>query len=67
MFLKTHFHTDHQTGAEQLVEATGAKMAMGRNTGSDEADLLLDDGQELRFFKFLSLRLWRLQDIPRAA
>ena len=42
--LETHFNTDHQTGAEQLVEATGAKMAMGRNTGSDEADLLLDDG-----------------------
>ena len=51
--LETHFHTDHQTGAEQLVEATGAKMAMGRNTGSDEADLLLDDGQELRFGAFV--------------
>ena len=51
--LETHFHTDHQTGAEQLVEATGAKMAMGRNSGSDEADLLLDDGQELRFGAFV--------------
>ena len=47
--LETHFRTDHQTGAKQLVEATGAKMEMGMDIGSDEANLLLEDGQELRF------------------
>jgi len=36
-----------------LVEATGEKMAIGRDTGSDEAELLLVIGQKLRFGAFV--------------
>ena len=43
--LETHFHTDHQSGAEKLSETTGAQTAIGRRTGSTTAPVLLEDGK----------------------
>ena len=47
--LETHVHADHITGAGRLAEKTGAKIALGRQTGAKGADLLLDDGVRLNF------------------
>lgn len=50
--LDTHVHADHITGAAKLRAATGAKTGISKNSQVNCADLLLDDGQELKFGKF---------------
>ncbi len=50
--LDTHVHADHITGAAKLRAATGAKTGISKNSQVTCADLLLDDGQELKFGKF---------------
>ncbi|MEW6165764.1 MAG: MBL fold metallo-hydrolase [Pseudomonadota bacterium] len=42
--VETHLHADHVTAADALRAATGARVAVGRLTGIDGADRLLDDG-----------------------
>lgn len=44
--LETHVHADHVTGAGALAKATGALIAMSRDSGA-KADILLEDGQRL--------------------
>lgn len=50
--LDTHVHADHITGSWALKEKTGASIALGENTGVDNADLLLKDSQELKIGNF---------------
>jgi glyoxylase-like metal-dependent hydrolase (beta-lactamase superfamily II) len=45
--LETHRHSDHPSGAEALREATGARIAAGRQSGIESADRLLADGDVL--------------------
>ncbi|MGB0126538.1 MAG: MBL fold metallo-hydrolase [Rhodocyclaceae bacterium] len=45
--LDTHIHSDHVTAAAVLRARTGARVAVGCNTGAQGADLLVDDGQTL--------------------
>lgn len=47
--LDTHIHADHVTGAGEIRKRTGAKTAVSKDSQVDCADLLLDDGQELKF------------------
>ncbi|MGZ3694356.1 MAG: MBL fold metallo-hydrolase [Bdellovibrionota bacterium] len=49
--LDTHLHADHITGASLLREATGAKVMIGKASGVSCADLLLEDGAELKLGK----------------
>jgi len=46
--LETHIHADHVTGSGMLRERFGAKVAVHRNSASRCADVLLDDGDEIR-------------------
>ena len=46
--LETHIHADHVTGASDLREKTGAKVAVSEVAGVDCADISLKDGDELR-------------------
>lgn len=46
--LETHIHADHVTGSAQLRDRFQSKAAVHRNSKSDCADLLLDDGDELK-------------------
>lgn len=50
--LETHVHADHITGADDLRQATGAKVYYGENSGVECADGSLSDGEELQFGKF---------------
>jgi sulfur dioxygenase len=50
--LDTHVHADHITGAAKLRVATGAKTGISKNSQVTCADLLLEDGQELKFGQF---------------
>lgn len=45
--LETHLHSDHESGAEALREATGARIAASRLSGIEAADKLLADGDTL--------------------
>jgi glyoxylase-like metal-dependent hydrolase (beta-lactamase superfamily II) len=47
--LETHVHADHVTAASRLREALGSKVAFGAASGVRGADLLLRDGERLRF------------------
>lgn len=45
--LETHVHADHITGASQLKDLTGAKIAYGAANKVAGADRLLQDGEEI--------------------
>lgn len=47
--LDTHIHADHVTAAGMLREKTGAKTCVSQHSGSPCADILLFEGDELRF------------------
>lgn len=47
--LETHVHADHVTGAWLLREALGAQIGLGARSGAKGADLLLSEGDEVRF------------------
>ena len=47
--LETHVHADHVTAASRLRDALGSKVAVGAASGVRNADLLLRDGERLRF------------------
>jgi len=46
--LETHIHADHVTGSDELRRKTGAKVLVHKNSGSQCADQLIDDGDEIR-------------------
>jgi len=46
--LETHIHADHVTGSDSLRNKTGAKVLVHKNSGSQCADRLLEDGDEIR-------------------
>ena len=45
--LETHLHSDHLSGADELREYTGARIAASRQSGIDVVDRLLTDGDTL--------------------
>lgn len=45
--LETHVHADHITGASILRDKTQAQIALGKDSGVEGADILLNDGQIL--------------------
>lgn len=45
--LETHLHSDHVSGADELRECTGARIAASRQSGIEAADRLLSDGDLL--------------------
>jgi glyoxylase-like metal-dependent hydrolase (beta-lactamase superfamily II) len=47
--LETHVHADHVTGGGALREATGCSVVLGHRTNSECADLLVHDGDVIRF------------------
>ena len=47
--LETHVHADHVTGAGEIRRRTGAKTVLGAASGVKCADILLGDGDTLRF------------------
>jgi sulfur dioxygenase len=47
--LETHVHADHITSAGPMRKATGAQIAMGKTTGVETADLLLDEKETIQF------------------
>ena len=46
--LDTHVHADHITASGEIRKRTGAKTAISAIAGLDCADVLLEDGQELK-------------------
>lgn len=47
--LETHVHADHVTASGLLREKLGSKVAVGAQSGVENADLRLADGEVLRF------------------
>jgi glyoxylase-like metal-dependent hydrolase (beta-lactamase superfamily II) len=47
--IETHIHADHITGAGDLSLRTGAKRVVPKNSQVECADILLADGDELKF------------------
>ena len=47
--LETHVHADHVTGGALLRQATGCKVILSAATGVDCADILVNDGDAVRF------------------
>jgi len=47
--VETHVHADHITGGGLLRKSTGAKFVAGKGTALDCADVLLGDGESLKF------------------
>jgi sulfur dioxygenase len=45
--LETHLHSDHLSGADELRECTGARIAASRQSGIEVVDKLLADGDTL--------------------
>lgn len=50
--LDTHVHADHVTGAAKLKAATGALSGVSKVAGVKQAELALEDGQELSYGPF---------------
>ncbi|MCO5144421.1 MAG: MBL fold metallo-hydrolase, partial [Oligoflexia bacterium] len=50
--LETHVHADHITGSGTLRKVLGSKCILGNGTSVDCADLLLKDGEKLKFGEF---------------
>jgi glyoxylase-like metal-dependent hydrolase (beta-lactamase superfamily II) len=44
---ETHLHADHISAADTLRERTGVRIAVGRKSGIEAADRLLEHGEEL--------------------
>jgi sulfur dioxygenase len=49
--LETHVHADHVTGASLLRACTGARTVVSRDAGAPCADVLVEDGDVIRFGK----------------
>ena len=47
--LETHVHADHVTASGHLRERCGSRVVVGAHAGVANADVELDDGEELRF------------------
>ncbi|MCY4644113.1 MAG: MBL fold metallo-hydrolase, partial [Bacteriovoracales bacterium] len=47
--LETHVHADHITGAKKIKDVTGALFALNKISGHKQADILLGDGDILKF------------------
>ncbi len=47
--LETHVHADHVTGGALLRQATGCKVILSQATGVSSADILVSDGDAVRF------------------
>ena len=47
--LETHVHADHKTGSWKLKKNTGAKTCLSLSSGVKNADILLKDGEILKF------------------
>jgi sulfur dioxygenase len=47
--LETHVHADHVTASGRLRETLGCKVGVGARSGVANADLLLQDGETVRF------------------
>src|SRR5215470_9740250 len=47
--LETHIHADHVTGASRLRERLGARIVGSRAVGATCSDVLVGDGDEVRF------------------
>lgn len=47
--METHVHADHITGAWMLKQQTGCQIVTSRRAGSEECDVAVEDGDELRF------------------
>jgi glyoxylase-like metal-dependent hydrolase (beta-lactamase superfamily II)/rhodanese-related sulfurtransferase len=50
--LETHVHADHVTGGGALRARLGCRLGLGRGSGVQTADLLLADGEAVRFGRF---------------
>jgi sulfur dioxygenase len=50
--LETHVHADHVTGAGELRARTGAKSVVSKAGGAPCADVLVTDGDQIRFGRF---------------
>lgn len=46
--LETHIHADHITGAGPIRKATGGKIVVHKNSGSECADILADEGDTFK-------------------
>lgn len=55
--LDTHVHADHITSSGEIRKKTGAKIGVGKSYDLSCADILLSDGDVLRFGKFQVLAL----------
>lgn len=47
--IDTHVHADHVTGAWLLRQRLGSRIAISSRSGAQGADILFEDGDELRF------------------
>lgn len=47
--IDTHIHADHVTGAGSLKQKTGAKTVVSKGANVECVDLMLNDGDELKF------------------
>ena len=47
--LETHVHADHVTGAWPLKRRLASKIAVGRKSGAEGADRMLEDGERVTF------------------
>ena len=50
--LDTHVHADHVTGAFMLRQRWGSKIALGAESGAGGADILLKQGDKVRFGEY---------------
>lgn len=50
--LDTHVHADHVTSSSSIKNATGAQVVLGKATGVECCDILLEDQQEIQFGEF---------------
>ena len=46
--LETHVHADHITAANKIRNSLGVKIYMGSKSGVKDADVLLDDGDQIK-------------------